>query len=585
MALIRFGPFEADTRSGELRREGLKIRLQEQPFQILVILLEHAGEVVIREDLIGRLWPDNTFVDFDRGLNKAINRLREALGDSADKPRFIETLPQRGYRFLAPVTAVARGTSSGKEEHGPVPPPHALRIDSLAVLPLENLSGDPSQEYFSDGMTDELIAAISRIKLLRVISRTSVMRYKGAHKSLAEIARELRVDAVVEGSVMRSGDRVRIITQLIYIPEDKHLWSGRYERELRDILQLQAEIAQEIASQIQRLVDPKLLSGRPIQINPQAYELALKANYFFEKFTPMDLTRSADLYREAIAIDPTYAQAHANLSRAYFYQGLFGLGPCSDLFPKAKTSALKALQLDEDVAAAQNALAALHILYDWDWANAESVCRRGVELRPGDAVARQHLADYMSIQARHDEAIAEARKVMESNPISRVSMGHLGLLLYRARRYDEAIAQCQNTLDIDPHYCNAMWFMALAQEQKGLLSLSIANLDQAVSLCGGPLFLALFGRACALSGERTRAFEILDRIKVLSYQRYVSPFDFAVIQIGLGDLASAFEQLEEAYRQRVFRLVELTMPMFDNLRPDPRWKNLVQRIGLPLNSA
>jgi TolB-like protein/Flp pilus assembly protein TadD len=584
VALIGFGPFEVDTRSGELRRRGVKIRLQEQPFQILMILLEHAGEVVAREDLIGRLWPDNTFVDFERGLNKAINRLREALGDSADKPRFIETLPQRGYRFLAQITALARGAFNGEEEHGSTLRPHALRIDSLAVLPLDNLSGDPSQEYFSDGMTDELIAAISRIKLLRVISRTSVMRYKGASKSLPEIARELRVDAVVEGSVMRSGEKVRIITQLIYIPEDKHLWSGRYERELRDILQLQAEIAQEIASQIQKLVDPRLLfPGRPIQINPQAYELALKANYIHEKFTPMDLARSADLYRQAIAIDPTYAQAHANLSQAYFYQGLFGLGPSSDLFPKARACALKALELDENVAAAQNALAAIHVLYDWDWANAESVCRRGAELRPGDAEARQHLADYMSIQSRHDEAIAEATKALESNPISRVAMGHLGLLLYRARRYDESIAQCQKTLDIDPHYCNAMWFMALAQEQKGQLSLSIANLEQSVSLCGGPLFLALLSRAYALSGERTKALEILDRVKALSHQTYVSPFDIAVILIGVGDLTSAFEQLEEAYRQRVFRLVELTMPMFDNLRPDPRWKNLVRRIGLPLN--
>lgn len=579
MALIGFGPFEVDTRSGELRRGGVRIRLQEQPFQILVILLEHAGEVVVREQLIGRLWPDNTFVDFDRGLNKAINRLREALGDSADKPRFIETLPQRGYRFLAQVTAVAR-----EEEHGPMLPPRAPRIDSLAVLPLDNLSGDPSQEYFSDGMTDELIAAISRINLLRVISRTSVMRYKRAGKSLAEIARELRVDAVVEGSVMRSGERVRIIAQLIYIPEDKHLWSGRYERELRDILQLQAETAQEIARQIQKLVDPKLLfPGWPKQINPQAYELALRANYLYEKFTPMDLARSADLYRQAIAIDPTYAQAHANLSQSYFYQGLFGLGPCTDLFPKAKTSALKALELDENVAAAQNALAAIHVLYDWDWANAESECRRGVEMRPGDVAARHHLADYMSIQARHDEAIAESRKALEFNPISRVSRGHLGLLLYRARRYDESIAQCQKTLDIDPHYCNAMWFMALAQEQKGLLSLSIANLEQSVSLCGGPLFLALLSRAYALSGERTKALEILNRVKTLSHETYVSPFDIAVIHIGVGDLTFAFEQLEEAYRQRVFRLIELTMPMFDNLRPDPRWKDLVRRIGLPLN--
>jgi tetratricopeptide (TPR) repeat protein len=297
----------------------------------------------------------------------------------------------------------------------------------------------------------------------------------------------------------------------------------------------------------------------------------------------MDLERSADLYRQAIAIDPDYAQAHANFSQSYFYQGLFGLGPCTDLFPKAKASALKALDLDENVAAAQNALAAIHVLYDWDWANAESVCRHDVELRPGDAAAHQHLADYMSIQSRHDEAIAESRKALESNPIFRVSLGHLGLLLCRARRYDESIAQCQKTLDIDPHYCNAMWFMALAQEQKGLLSLSIANLEQSVSLCGGPLFLALLSRAYALFGDRAKSLEILERVKTLSHQGYASPFDFAVIQIGLGDLTSAFEHLEEAYRQRVFRLIELTMPMFDNLRPEPRWKNLVHRIGLPLN--
>lgn len=583
MARIRFGTFEVDTRSGELHRKGSRVKLQAQPFQVLALLLERPGEVVTREELTGQLWPENTFVDFERGLNKAVNKLREALRDDAEKPRFIETLPQRGYRFIAEISASARPSTMISEERDALPSPIPARIDSIAVLPLDNHSGDPAQEYFSDGMTEELISAISRISSLRVISRTSVMTYKGTRKSLPAIARELRVDAVVEGSVARSGDKVRVTAQLIYARDDRHLWAARYERELRDVLQLQAEIAQDIASQVHKLLDPRQLSPFPARkVHPQAFETALRANFLRDKMTPAELAKGAELYAEAVAIDPNYAQAYANLSQCLFYMGLFGMGPCRELFLKAKTNALKALQLDETVAAAQNALAAFHILHDWDWDRAEAVCRRGVELRPGDSAARLHLADYMSIQARHDEAIAEFKRALEFDPISRVYIGYFGLLCYRARRYDESIAHCQKALDIDPYYCNAMWFMALSLEQKGQLSEAIAQLEKAVNLSGAPLFLALLSRAHALSGDRTKALEILARLKALSQQRYVSPFDFAVVHMGLGDLTSGFAQLEEAYQQRVFRIIELTMPMFDNLHSDPRWRDLVQRIGLPL---
>ena len=253
---IRFGAFEVDTRSGELRRQGLRLKLQEQPFQVLVLLLERPGELVTREELTKKLWCDNTFVDFDRGLNKAINRLREVLRDSAEKPRFIETLPHRGYRFIAPVESAGVDSANATQVRGRRLPQPIPRIDSLLVLPLDNHSGDPAQEYFADGMTEELISAISKISSLRVISRTSAMRYKGARKSLPAIAKELRVDAVVEGSVARSDQKVRITAQLIHAPDDRHLWSGRYERELHDILQLQAEIAEDIARQINRLVEP-----------------------------------------------------------------------------------------------------------------------------------------------------------------------------------------------------------------------------------------------------------------------------------------------------------------------------------------
>ena len=573
--LIRFGFFEVDTRSGELRRQGSKVNLQEQPFRALVLLLERPGEVVTREELNKRLWPENTFVDFERGLNKAINKLRAALRDNAEKPCFIETLPQHGYRFIASVENIAPVRDRVRPQHPP-------NIDSLAVLPLENLSGDPAQEYFSDGLTEELICAVARIASLRVISRTSVMPYKGARKSLPAIAKELRVDAIVEGSVARSDQKVRITAQLIYAPDDRHLWSGRYERELLDILQLQAEIAQDIASQIHKLVDPGQPPSAPARkVHPQAYEACLKGIFFRDKMTPADLAKSTAYFTQAINLDPGYAQAYANLSQAQFYLGLFGMGPASEMFPKAKASAVKALELDETVAAAHNALAAVHILYEWDWAGAEAECLRALQLSPNDSVTHVHLADYMSIQERHDEAIAEYKLALELDPISCVYMGFFGLILYRARRFDEAIAQCHKALEINPNYANALWFLALSLEQKGRLAESIEKFDKAFSLGAGPPCRALLGRAYALAGERAKAESILEELKTLSYQQYISPFDIAVVYAGLGDLTSTFQLLEQAYQQRVFRIIELTFPMFDNLRPDPRWQDLVRRIGLP----
>lgn len=573
--LIRFGLFEVDTRSGELRRQGSKVNLQEQPFQALVLLLERPGEVVTREELNKKLWPENTFVDFERGLNKAINKLRTALRDDAEKPRFIETVPQHGYRFIAPVENPPPVHDRFQAQHPP-------QIDSLAVLPLENLSGDPAQEYFSDGLTEELICSVARIASLRVISRTSVMPYKGARKSLPVIAKELRVDAIVEGTVARSDQRVRITAQLIYASDDRHLWSGRYERELHDILQLQAEIAEDIASQIHKLVDPGQHPSVPVRkVHPLAYEACLKGIFFRDKMTPADLAKSTDHFTQAISLDPGYAQAYANLSQAQFYLGLFGMGPASELFPKAKASALRALELDETVAAAHNALAAVHILYEWDWAGAEAECLRALQLSPNDSVTHAHLADYMSIQERHDEAIAEFKLALELDPISCVYIGFFGLILYRARRFDEAIAQCHKALEINPNYANALWFLALSLEQKGQLAESIEKFEKAFSHGAGPPCRALLGRAYALAGERAKAESILEELKTLSHQQYISPFDIAVVYAGLGNLTTTFQLLEQAYQQRVFRIIELTFPMFDNLRPDPRWQDLVRRIGLP----
>jgi TolB-like protein/Flp pilus assembly protein TadD len=572
--LLRFGPFEVDTRSGELRRQGSRINLQEQPFQVLVLLLERPGEVVTRDELSRKLWPENTFVDFERGLNKAINKLRTALCDDAEKPSFVETLPHHGYRFIASVESPAPGRDAVRPKHLPA-------IDSIAILPLDNLSGDPAQEYFSDGMTEELICAVARIDALRVISRTSVMPYKGGRKSLPAIAKELNVDAIVEGSVARSDEKVRITAQLIYAAEDRHLWAGRYERELRDILQLQAEIAADIAAQIHKLVNPRHHPSAPARrVHPQAYEACLKGIFFRDKLTPADLAKSISCFAQAIELDPDYAQAYANFSQVYVYMGIFGLGPASELFPKAKASAMRALELDESVTCAHNALAVIHVLYEWDWPAAEAKCMRALQLSPNDSMTHLHLADYMSIQDRHDEAVAEFGRVLELDPISPVYIAFFGMILYRARRFEEAVEQCQKALEIAPHYPNALWFMSLAQEQQGRLHEAIASLEKAVSLSQGSYFQALLGRAYGLAGEKAKAQGILGGLKALSLQRYVSPFDIAVVYAGLGDLPSAFQWFDRAYEERVFRIIELTLPMFDDLRSDPRWQVLVRRIGL-----
>jgi TolB-like protein/Flp pilus assembly protein TadD len=571
---IRFGPFEVDTRSGELLRQGLRINLQDQPFQALLMLLEQPGELVTRDELSKKLWPEDTFVDFERGLNKAINKLRAALRDNADKPRYIETLPQRGYRFVARVEHLVQASDGFR-------PQHPWQIDSLAVLPLANLSGDPAQEYFSDGLTEELTCAISRIASLRVISRTSAMSFKNSTKSMTEIARDLSVDAVIEGSVSRSGEKVRVIAQLIRARDDKHLWAGRYERDLSDILHLQAEVAQNIATQINKTVDPKrAYPDESRHVNPKAYEACLKAIYLRDKFTPPDLLKSVEFFTRAISLDPVYAKAHGELSMAYFYLGVIGGGPSAEIFPKAKESAAKALELDETTASAHNALAVIHVFYDWDWIAAERESRRAIELSPGEPQGYVHLADYLSIRGRHREAIETYDRVLELDPISRVYICHLGLILHRARRYDESIAQCRRALEIDPHYAHGLWFLALSLEQKGEVAEAIAKLEEAVGLVRAPHFLGMLGRGYALAGDRPRATGILEELRAMSEHRYVSPFDTAVVLAGLGELDAAFPHFEEAFRQRVFRLIELTLPMFDALRTDPRWQDLVRRIGL-----
>jgi TolB-like protein/DNA-binding winged helix-turn-helix (wHTH) protein/Tfp pilus assembly protein PilF len=601
---IRVGAFEIDLVSGELRKQGDKIKLQEQPFQVLVALIERAGEVVTREDLQRRLWPADIVVDFDRGLNKAINRLREALGDNADNPQFIETLPQRGYRFIAAVETspsldrVARkmprrGVLAGAGGLAALAlfyagrrllPTLPQKIGSIAVLPLENLSGDPSQEYFSDGMTDELIGEIARIASLRVISRTSIMQYKrGSRKSLPAIARELNVDAILEGTVVQSGQKVRITTQLIRARDDRHLWSEEYERDLTDILALQGEVARAVAGQIQIKLTPQehtaLTRTRPV--NPEAYEAFLKGNFFLQKGIP-GVNKSIEFFKRAIELDFSQADAHAGLAEVLCYAGIFGFRPSAETYPEARSAALKALQLDESNAGAHNALADVKKGYDWDMAGAEAEYQRALQLNPSHLLTRLWYAEYLARMGRYGEAIAESGRALALDPVSPNSYGNRGMLFFRARRYDEAIRASQQALDLDSNFINALWWQGLSYAGNRDFPKSIASLTKAISMNDGPLFRALLGHVYGRAGERAKALGILEELTAMAKQRYVSPGHFAVVYGGLGDADSTFQWLEKAYQARATGIHELPSMYFDSVRSDPRYADLMRRVGLPL---
>ena len=634
---LRFGVFEVDLRAGELTRRGRRIRLQEQPFQVLAMLLERPGEVVTREELREKIW-GQTVVDFDHGLNKAINKIREALGDSAENPRFVETVARRGYRFLADVAPIDTGSGRqpGPLPEGVVPPadshrveladsgmpakeayrPHAwkllgfgfalvfaaslswylysqsqspTKIRSLAVLPLESLSGDASQDYFTDGMTDQLITNLGQINALRVISRTSAMAYKRVHKPLAEIARELNVEAVVEGTVLRSGERVRITAQLIQVPNEKHLWAQSYEGDLQDTLALQNSVARAIAEQIQVTLNPQeeaaLKKSNPV--NAEAYEAYLRGRYFWNKRTRDGLVRATDYFRHAIDADPDYARAHSGLADSYALSGDWEYGVLSpqDAFPKGKAAATKALALDDNLSEAHTSLAFIQDLYDWDWASAEKEYKRALALNPGYATARHWYAWHLIVMGRNDAGIAELKKAESLDPLSLIISADLADALCIAHRYDESVQQSQKTIEMDPHFAVAHYQLGQALEQKHRYDEAIAEFRRAIELSGGnTTFESNLANAYAVSGRNEEAMKIVKDLE--SRQSQGSPTDasIALVYVGLGDKDRAMIWLNKAYQAR-FNPSILTRPVFDPLRSDPRFQDLLHRIGLPSRDA
>jgi tetratricopeptide (TPR) repeat protein len=398
------------------------------------------------------------------------------------------------------------------------------------------------------------------------------------------IARELGVDAIVEGTVMHAGQKVRITAQLIQAHDDRHLWSEEFERDLTDVLTLQGEVARAIANQIRIKLTPEEQTrlARARHVNPQAYEAYLEGSYFGTKVSEDNLNKSIGLLTHAIELDPAYAEGYAGLSHSYYVVGMLGLRPSGEAYPKARAAAVKALQLDETVAEAHNTLAEVKKGYEWDWRAAEVEYRRALALNPSYAVAHSGYADYLSKMGRREESIAEARRARELDPISPSSNTGLGRILYRARRYDDSVRACQKALELDPNNASALWWMAFSHEQEHRLPEAIAELAKAVSLSGGGvLYRALLANAYAQAGERAKALSILDDLKALPEQNYVSPLDIATIFTGLGDRDSAFRWLEKAFQERTMRIQELPDPTFDSLRSDSRFRDLMRRVGLP----
>jgi TolB-like protein/DNA-binding winged helix-turn-helix (wHTH) protein/Tfp pilus assembly protein PilF len=631
----RFGVFEVDLRAGELRKHGLKIRLQEQPFQVLVMLVEHAGEVVTREDLQKKLWSADTFVDFDHGLNKAINKIREAIGDSAESPRFVETVARRGYRFLAEV----KGDDADPMRRAEIAPqPHGAKetdeypefagklailqhrspsfawkalafvllllvastaafwklhssnhsypvIRSLAVLPLESLSSDTSQDYFADGMTDELISDLGQISALRVISRTSVMAYKHARKPLPQIARELNVDAVVEGTVLRSGDQVRITAQLIEASTDKHLWSQSYEGELRDTLALQNQVASSIAEQIRiNLNSQEQAALKNVKVvNPQAYESYLKGRYFWNKRTAGGLRVALAYFSQAIDEDPQYAQAYSGLADTYALLGdwQYAVMPSKEALPKAKAAAIKALELDSSLSEAHTSLGYSLRAFDWDFDSAGKEFRRAIEINPSYATAHHWNAMNLWLLGRATEAVVEMRKAENLDPLSLIINADLAEFLLLTHAYDESVKQSRKVIEMDPTFAIGHKQLGDAYLLKQMDKEAVAELQRAVRLSGGsPICIADLARAYVASGRMDEAAKLLSDLEKSSNANYSNAPQIAMIYASMGDNEQAVHWLERAYEER-FNPSILLRSGFDPLRSDPRFQDLVRRIGLP----
>jgi TolB-like protein/DNA-binding winged helix-turn-helix (wHTH) protein len=613
---VRFGDFELDMRNGELRRGGVLVKLPPQPSKVLMLLVSRAGEVVPRQEIAKQVWDSDTFVDFEQGLNFAIRQIRAVLDDDADHPRYLETLPKRGYRFAAPVSDPAR--TSPLEPSSPTittparrgAPPYALvfiaiavvisgtailgrsyfyrsltkpsgqpHIQSLAVLPLHNLSNDPQQEYFSDGMTDELITDLARISSVKVISHTSVQRYKETKMTLPEIARQLGVDAVVEGSVMRSGDHVRITAQLIDGRSDQHLWAKSYERDLKDILVLQDDVAQQIAREIGiNLIEvEKIKQASDNQVDPAAHEAYLKGSLYASRWNCEGFETAVKYFQESVSKDPTFAPAYSAMADSYFNLADWRCWPLDSTFTKAEAAALKATELNPSSAEAHADLGQLAFYHEWNWSKADAEFTRALELDPNAADTYADYAAFLVSVGRQEEGLAKMRRAHELDPVSEATNMDFVYIFYLTHQYDQGLDQARKTLELYPESYATYYWIGQCYEAKGMPKEAVAAYLHAMS--GVPEEAARLRAAYQKHGLpgyweedsqwRKREHKPLDPVIEAMYFSHT------------GEKENALEQLDLAYKQHSDGLQFLKVnPVYDGIRDTSQFKQLVSKLKL-----
>ena len=626
---VRFGVFEANFSTYELRKHGVRIRLRGQPLALLQLLIEMHGEIVTREEMKKRLWPADTFVDFENSLNAAIKKLRAALGDSHENSRYVETIPRVGYRFMAPVedvTSEARPrvdlpVANGRADIATAAPKASrwrwvvllgtvtvlvaaagiyfpwFRFQArqqptrgrfmLAVLPFENLTGDAGQEYFTDGLTEEMIAQLGHLnpEHLGVIARTSVMHYKNSQQQLEQIGRELGVQYVLEGSVRRDANKVRITAELIQMKDQTHLWSRQYDRELSSLLALQGEIAQEIGSEIQLTLGDHKASAPATQPSLstqeyEAYDLYLKGLYFWNKRSAPGLEQAIGYFQQATAKDPNYAPAFAGLANCYALIGGYSARPQIEYMRKARAAALRALEIDEKLAEAHTALALIVQNYDWDWQTSEKEYRRAIELNPNYATSHHWYAEHLMWLGRFDEALRESERARQRDPLSLIIATDNGAILYSSRQYDRAIEKFRAVLEMDPNFQRAS-IVLYSYVEKGMFADALTLVGKDRHSYGEPWYWLSLAYVYGRSGQQGQARRALEEFEHVNRGQMVDPAVPVSAYAAVGDKDKAFAYLEKAYSEHSNIMTTLKVePAFDSLRGDPRFQDLLRRVGL-----
>jgi TolB-like protein/DNA-binding winged helix-turn-helix (wHTH) protein len=643
---IRFGPFELNRRTGELRKHGVRVRLPEQSFQVLLALLENRGELVTRDSLRQRLWVQGTFVDFEHGLNLAVTRLRQALNDSAEKPLFVETVPRRGYRFIGSVTAElpnpspeetmapvgealkpSRVASNGLEDAEPCngypyplstdtkrsdffqglrgaiiyltvgvllvtvitavwlshPASKSRPVDSIAVLPLTNLASSGTEDYLADGITEELITQLGKISSLRVISRTSVVRFKNTKLSLPEVGRSLNVNGIVEGTVQRAGDHVRITVQLIGTTPEHQIWSEGYDGDLTDVLNLQSQVAQNIAAKVLTKLALAPVVGTPQkkQIDIDTYEQYLQGRHFLANRDADGLNKALICFEQTLNRDPNYAEAHAGLALAYSLLAMFELRPAAQSFPRAKESADKAIQLDSSLSEAYTARAAAASFWDLDWIAADRDFRHAIALDSSSSIAHQWYGEHFINVADPERAVLELKRAREVDPLSLTVNSSLGRVYHDTRNYDRAVQQCRKALDLYPSFSVSHWCLGLAYLGKHQFSAAVEELERADELGTTPLIVRDLARAYVAVGRSGAARRMLRSLKLKKANTsvFVPAYLIAMICSALGEDDETFGWLQQAFLEKDPHIPFLASdPELDRLRLDSRFTALISTL-------